>query len=126
MHISRWDRWQYAGKNIDRGQIVEMAGALNDEKLLRLGYVIEVTEKSPRLLECGECGAKFLEDAARLAHGRRWHPHREHKPEITPSAVYNPMTGEPSAWVDTEGDRDDRRREQDTPLYLDKTIASRS
>jgi hypothetical protein len=126
LHVARWDKFTYAGQDLDRGQIVELQGMVNDEKLLRLGYISKVQEKSPRILECGECGAKFLDDSARLAHGRRRHPHRERMPEMAPGPVYDPTSGEPSVWVDTEGDKEDREREQNTPLYLENTTASRS
>lgn len=126
-HVARWDKWDYAGKPVDRGQIVDLQGAINDEKLLRLGYITEVTTSSnSRVLECGECGAKFLQDANRTAHGRRRHPHRERPPEMAPGPVQDPKSGEPSVWIDTEGDKDDRERERETPLYLENTTASRS
>jgi hypothetical protein len=105
---------------------VKLVGAINDEKLVRLGYITEVTEKNPRILECGECGAQFLEDVARLAHGRRHHPHRERMPEMAASTIIDPKSGEPSAYVDVEGDREDQQRERETPLWLDKTEASRT
>jgi hypothetical protein len=123
LHVARWDQFGYAGKNYDRGQIIELIGAPNDEKLLRLGYISELKEKSPRILECGECGAKFLEDSARVAHGRRHHPARERIPEMVP-AVTSPLGDDPRVFVDTDGDREERRRMESTPLYLDKTQAS--
>lgn len=127
LHVARFDQFGYAGKNYDRGQVIELIGAPNDEKLLRLGYVSVLKEKSPRILECGECGAKFLEDSARVSHGRRHHPHRERLPEMVPASL-SPLgqlpPGEPEVFLDTEGDREDRRRMEDTPLFLDKTQAS--
>lgn len=126
LHVARWDKFGYCGQMLDRGQIVELKDAVNDEKLLRLGYISEVKERNPSILECGECGAKFLQDAARLSHGRRHHPHRERMPDLAASGVVNPMTGEPNAYVDVEGDREEQKRERETPLYLDKTEASRS
>jgi hypothetical protein len=126
LHVARWDRFTYCGTLLDRGQIVELKGAANDEKLLRLGYIEEVTEHRPAILECGECGAKFLRDEARLAHGRRRHPNRERRIEFAPTSLIDPGTGEPSAYVDTDGDREELARERETPLFLENTTASRS
>lgn len=127
MHVARWGEFGYAGQTLDRGQVVKMVGAPNDEKLLRLGYITEVTEKNPKILECGECGAKFLADNLRLAHGRKRHPHRERPDiEVAVSGVTNPETGEPTGVIDTTGDREEQQREREAPLFLDKTEASRS
>lgn len=124
LHVARWDNFAYLDQQLDRGQIVELRNARNDEKLLRLGYIAAINDRKPTVLECGECGAKFLEDAARDAHGRRRHPHRARAADMGVGGVYDPTTGEPSAFLDTEGDKEDRQRERDTPLYLDKTEAS--
>ena len=124
MHVARWDNFGYNGQPVDRGQIIDLVGLPNDEKLIRLGYIVETKEKSPTVLECGECGALFLEDAARNSHGRRRHPHRERLPSMAPISVH-PVTGEPSGFVDTDGDREENQRERDTPLYLENTEASR-
>ena len=124
LHVARWDQFGYGDVEIDRGQIVEMKGLPNDEKLLRLGYITEISKAKPTILECGECGAKFLEDAARDAHGRRRHPRRARRPEFTAGSAINPTTGEPNVFVDNEGDKEERKRANDTPLYLDKTEAS--
>lgn len=126
LHVARWSDFGYCGQTLDRGQVVNMQGAANDEKLLRLGYITPVNEKNPKLLECGVCGARFLDDAARSAHGRRRHPERARRQaSITPSPVVDPGTGEPSSYIDTEGDREEKQNMEQSPLYLDKTEANR-
>ena len=46
---------------VDQGQVVELAGAINDEKLTRLGYFEKLTDGAARRArdECGECGAQL-------------------------------------------------------------------
>jgi hypothetical protein len=47
--------FDYAGKALDRGQVFELAGSRNDEKLLRLRYVEEWKGKDKDLHECAAC-----------------------------------------------------------------------
>lgn len=58
--------------NLDRGQVFRMHGHVNDQKLIDLRYVVPVKPKT-EVVECGECGALFLDDHARTVHGDKWH-----------------------------------------------------
>lgn len=68
----------YGGRNVDAGQVFELAGLPNDERLLLLGYVKtpERRIKDAELKQCGVCGAKFLTDMDRTRHGDMRHPER--------------------------------------------------
>jgi predicted RNA-binding Zn-ribbon protein involved in translation (DUF1610 family) len=55
-----------------RGQVFELGGHTNDERLVTLRYVAPV-KKGVALSECGECGRLFIDDAARTAHGDLFH-----------------------------------------------------
>ena len=125
IHVARWDNFQYGQSFVDRGQVIELSGSRNDDKLLRLGYITESTEKEHTLLTCGECEAIFISDNSRNAHGRRRHPQRARRAEMVPVGPFDPSTGLPSAYEDTEGDREDRQRAKDTPLYIENSTASR-
>src|ERR1051325_4287518 len=65
----------YNGKELDRGQVFELEGAANDEKLVRLGYVAELP-RDVRPVECGVCGGKFYDESMRAGHGSLRHPQR--------------------------------------------------
>ena len=62
----------YKGQEIDRGQVFELADARNDEKLLRFGYVGEV-DKKEATYDCSDCGARFVGESERRAHGDKRH-----------------------------------------------------
>lgn len=73
--VRYWARrggWEYFGTPVDRGQIVELQGAINDEKLIRLGFVAEL-EKGMDLVQCGRCGKEFVGNGERTAHGELRH-----------------------------------------------------
>lgn len=74
--------FQYEDLRLDRGQVFTMRDKPNDQRLLDLGYV-RVLSKDERddVVECGECGAKFVGDAERTGHGRLRHPSRPLTPE---------------------------------------------
>lgn len=60
------------GFPVDRGQLVELMGLVNDEKLVRLGYVSHAS-KGIAIVQCGSCGAKFTTDEALATHGKYRH-----------------------------------------------------
>ena len=94
----------YGDGMLDMGQVVELAGFRNDEKLVRLGYLEQVRGKVVPLA-CRLCGGKFVDDGARERHGRRSHPDK-------PLSEAEQLR------------RDEREAEQlqhIAPLYLDKT-----
>lgn len=95
----------YMNTSLDRGQIFELGGALNDEKLVRLGYCAELPADAPRH-QCAECGALFVGINERTAHGDKRHVERTPEEE------------------ERLFDREERQLEQVAPLFLDKTIAS--
>ncbi len=99
--------FDYVGHAFEQGQIVQLVGAPNDEKLVRLGYVVEL-ESRVTSYECAKCGAAFTSIEARTAHGRKRHPDRE----LTPDEE------------DEREEREERMLEQVAPLYLDKTKAA--
>ena len=99
--------FDYGRLALDQGQIIHMAGAPNDEKLIRLGYVIELESRTTSY-ECAKCGASFTSIEARSGHGRKRHPDRD----LTPDEE------------DERDEREERMLEQVAPLYLDKTKAA--
>ena len=100
-----WARrpFKYAGLQLDRGQIFELRGAVNDASLLALGYVQEIARKQP-LSECAGCGAKFTEAALRDAHGKKQH------------SLGRPLT---PMEQDARREREERLMEQVAPLNLE-------
>ncbi len=97
----------YNGIERDRGETFEFGGCLNDEKLARLRYCVPVPKKASTY-ECGECGAQFVEQTYRTAHGTVRHPKR--------------------AFTDAELerilDKEESARQKMYPLALDKTSAT--
>jgi len=93
----------YAGQELDRGQIVELVGAKNDEKLIRLGYFAPV-EKKAETYKCAECGAEFIGLAERTHHGDKRHSGKALTPEEE----------------DRQTEREERLMDELAPLNLDK------
>jgi hypothetical protein len=96
-------------KRIDRGQVLELEGLVNDEKLVRLGYV-SLINKRATIVTCGKCGAQFVTDEALATHGRDRHaPPRQLTPQEEDQRV------------------EARHKLEDelSPLNLDKTAAAR-
>lgn len=101
---------QYGGKELDRGQVIELSDLRNDEKLIRLGYLAEVP-KNTTLKECGECGEKFVDEDCRNGHCKDRHDERFQ--DLSP---------------EEEDEREiarEKKIEAVAPLFLDKTKASR-
>ena len=106
------------GLTVDQGQVVELRGVINDEVLVRLGYFAQVKEpERPGLVQCGVCGQTFL-----TAHFRERHGDRRHRPR--PEGMDASPAGAGLAYADDSGDAEERRLDQEAPLYLDKTQAS--
>lgn len=97
-----------AGQPLDRGQLLELQGMINDEKLVRLGYVAQASKRAT-VVTCGTCGAEFITDEALANHGRERHAPRP----LTPRAE------------DERLERRERMENELAPLHLDKTAASR-
>ena len=106
-YYARRGGYDYAGKPIDRGQVLQLIGALNDEKLIRLGYVV-LLERGGELYRCAVCGAEFIGIAERTGHGDLRHRERF-------------LDADEEDRLD---ERLEQRQEQIAPLYLDKTKAA--
>lgn len=104
-----WARrpFQYGDKNLDRGQVFELSGARNDERLLRLGYCEETKRKKGELSECSACGALFVGGNERAGHYERVHV----RVNLTPDEE------------DRRFDRQEKFLEEVAPIYLDKVAA---
>lgn len=63
----------YGGQELDQGQVIELRALVNDERLVRLGYFVEVPRKT-ETCACSVCGARFLEPWQRTRHGEHRHP----------------------------------------------------
>lgn len=66
----------YGGQTLDQGQVVELRGLPNDDRLVKLGFFWEVPRKA-QIYTCGLCGAEFLQDYQRTKHGEMRHPDPE-------------------------------------------------
>lgn len=105
-YVARWPIG-YGEQSLDRGQVFQLGGQVNDEKLIRLGYVLPL-ERGAERYQCAECGAEFVGIAERTAHGRDRHSGRILSPEEEDRAI----------------DRRERMLQEIAPLNLDKTAAS--
>jgi len=95
--------------HLDRGQLFNLAGHRNDEKLVRIGFVEEVVRKITPV-QCGVCGQKFVDEYSLNSHGNMRHSGRE--PQTEHERVV----------------RLEQIQKQDddaAPLYLDQTVATR-
>lgn len=92
---------------LDRGQVLTLIGAPNDEKLVRLGYVA-LLDSNQETYVCSDCGGEFVGLGERTGHARERHM----------ATRYNPY--EEDAHLDAR----ERREQELAPLYLEKTAAS--
>ena len=55
--------------------MIELVGARNDEKLIRLGFLVPLTKKVHlrEMPMCGQCGTYFSEEGFLTAHGDLYH-----------------------------------------------------
>jgi hypothetical protein len=97
----------YAGTDLDRGQVFTTVGAINDEKLERLGYMAPLDGR-PTLYTCAECGVEFVGEPERRGHGDKRHSGR----------TLSPLE------EDQRAEREARMLEQVAPLHLDRTAAA--
>ena len=107
---------------LDVGQVieVEVGQQRNDEKLIRLGLLREVTGKP---VQCGKCGAFFLDQGHLDRHGRNHH---------VLSAVESGRREDPNADAATAEvlgrlraqEAADEFAERNIPINLEKTRAS--
>lgn len=102
-----WARrpFKYAGQELDRGQVFHLVGATNDEKLIRMEYIVILGAKA-ETYECSECGAEFVEMGMRTSHGNKRHGPRAIDPDKDPAAY------------DRAIEREMRQMEQLAPLNV--------
>jgi hypothetical protein len=113
----------YRGANYDRGQLIDLAGGPRDEQLERLGYVQRAPEGETYLqAACGACQAWFLNESFRDQHGRLRHRERFQDDLDIAAGMHGPAGG--AALRDATGDADERRMQQEFPLYLERTKAT--
>lgn len=94
---------------LDRGEVFELSGLPNDEKLVRLGFAVEYTDKGGTS-DCGDCGKRFIGDAERAAHGSDRHRERDLSPEEEESRI----------------ERRDRMLETSAPIFWENTKATQA
>lgn len=111
----------YDGEDLDRGQIAGFTGARNDEKLIRLGYVLAVIP-SNKLLPCRFCKARFIDLNTLNAHGDKRHAKRERGAALPDSP--RGVTVDETAGAAQKLEREQQRLDTEAPLNLDKTAAS--
>lgn len=51
----------YAGMRVTKGQIIELKGVKNDQKLIDLEYIEEMTVSPQDIAKCSKCGAEFID-----------------------------------------------------------------
>lgn len=107
LHYARRS-FRYAETELSRGQIFELRGFINDEKLKRLGYCEPLPAKSD-MFECCGCGGKFIGSMERDAHYRTAHLERNLSPDDADAVI----------------ERRENLENTVAPLYLDKTTASK-
>lgn len=113
----------YRGTNYDRGQLIDLAGGPRDEQLERLGYVQRAPEGETYLqAACGACQAWFLNESFRDQHGRLRHRERFQDDLDIAAGMHGPAGG--AALRDATGDAEERRMQQEFPLYLERTKAT--
>ena len=127
----------YCGDSLDRGQIFEMRGAVNDDPLARLGYCapFDVETDGP-ISECGMCGARFVSGQALNAHGRARHEAKPERPMIAPPREHgeseDAYANRVDEWAQAAGRAADAadeavvsREDALAPLRLENSAASR-
>lgn len=109
--------FSYGTHHLARGEVFALQGARNDEVLLRLRYVDRV-EKGARLYEHGPTGRTFIEAGFRDGFGRAYQRQQESLQVAGAGAGLH-------GFVDVTGDAEERRLQQEAPLALEQTKASR-
>lgn len=98
--------FDYGRLSLDRGQVFELAGAPNDERLVRLGFVAQHDDSVTAI--CSVCGGEFIGESERRGHGDKQHSGRQLSPFEE----------------DQRAEREERQLQQIAPLHLEKSAAS--
>lgn len=89
-YVRRGPTLQYGPKVpediLDMDQVFSLRGEKNDERLVRLGFVAVVSPRAV-VVQCGQCGAKFINEGALEQHGRRRHDAKRNTDEVVSEAV---------------------------------------
>lgn len=128
---------KYDGTWYDRDQLIQLTGQPNDERLVRLGYVLAVESKDAKKLStCNQCGGQFRTVGALEAHGELRHTERRNaRPQMAPRQPgesdldydrrLEAFRRDVVAADDARDDRDERRLESEAPLHWENTSATR-
>ena len=100
----------YAGQDIAEGEIFELGGYANDALLVRFRYVEEIP-KFKKHHEHGATGRKFIEGGYLARFGSRWDREQD-------GLTY--AEGGYGSAVDTTGDAEQRRLDQEAPLDVSR------
>jgi hypothetical protein len=124
---------------LDRGQVFRLTGQLNDEKLIRLGYVDPVGQKPKTTYPCRVCGKEFVEMGLRDGHGKARHEDETALQRVLVAPERDPAESDDEfqnrlddhareAGLMADAAEADRVAQEDrvAPLYMDKTSASRT
>jgi hypothetical protein len=119
-----WARraFDYNDATLDRGQIVALAGARNDRKLDRLGYIVAL-RKTDQVFPCRHCASQFVDLNTLNAHGDRRHADKSKRANLPDSP--RGLTVDDNAAETQQFERDMREADQSAPLNYDKTEAAR-
>lgn len=125
---------------LETDRVFKLRGSRNDEKLVRLGF-LEVF--SGKTWACRLCGAEFASERWRDTHGRNEHEpkrsligvrevplsetFRNEKTHFTAEDVAMEQAAQAAVVRGTEQAEEaaERKADEEAPLYLDKTAASR-
>lgn len=132
MHLTHWSRFvlpdvkffTYYGTNYDRGQLMALVGGPRDEQLTRMGFIeVALTANAHLRAQCGVCGCWFLTEQFRDMHGKLRHSDRFADADLDiGGGMQGPDGG--AALRDVTGDAEERRMQQQYPLYLDRSRAT--
>lgn len=133
--VRRGGPWSYNEHPADTGLVLALAGAVHDDKLVRLGFleVLPDAQKLEKYPRCGICGEYFDTERSRAAHGDRRHKPAAERirtgapPPLAGAVNTYSGSGMPEGYIldDLTGDDDERRLDREAPLYLENTAASR-
>jgi len=129
----------YDAVELEPDRVFQLTGTRNDEKLVRLGYLEIFTGKA---LACRVCGGEFASERGREMHGRA-----KHEPKVARGVLEVPLDSKLHREKTVFSEEDvaheqavqaavvrrseqaeeatERKLDEEVPLYLDKTTASR-